>query len=235
MSTTTHNLFCPGTEGELIARAVARDEAAIRIIVRANNRRLYRIARSIVRDDSEAEDVVQSAYLRAFAALGDFRQQSSLATWLTRIVLNEALQHVRRRDDIPAPFDDATTSERLRGADIISFPLSASIAPDPERVMAQKQLCRLVEAAIDNLPDDFRTVLVARTLEGLSIEETAQLLSLRPETVRTRLHRARQLLKAELAGHIGTLLGDVFPFDGSRCDRMTNAVIVKLCVTRGNV
>ncbi|WP_291166024.1 RNA polymerase sigma factor [Hyphomicrobium sp.] len=211
-------------EADLIRRAVARDESAIRAIIQANNRRLYRVARSIVRDDGAAEDVLQEGYLRAFAALPAFRGGSSLSTWLTRIVLNQALQHLRRRSEIP---DSAIDPPQAQG-EVIPFPLSGHPSIDPERAMAQRELCRLLERAIDELPEDFRTVLIARAIEEMSIEETAELLGLRAETVKTRLHRARRLLKAALAEHMDSLFGDVFPFQGKRCERLTNAVIKQL-------
>lgn len=211
-------------EAELVRRAVGRDETAIRAIIQANNRRLYRVARSIVRDDSEAEDVVQEGYLRAFSALPEFRGESSLATWLTRIVFNEALQRRRRR--VEQPMEQPTYPETQ--SQVIPFPFAGNRTVDPEHVIAQREIFRLMERAIDDLPDDFRTVLVARVIEDMSIEETADLLGLKPETVKTRLHRARRLLKATLADHIGPLFSDVFPFDGARCNRMTNAVLKRL-------
>jgi RNA polymerase sigma-70 factor, ECF subfamily len=210
---------------DLVRRAVSRDESAIRSIIQANNRRLYRVARSIVRDDAEAEDVLQEAYLHAFSALGEFRGDSSLATWLTRIVLNEALQRRRRRIDLPVPQIDLS---RAPEAQIIAFPLSGQQSTDPERAMAQREICQLLERAIDDLPEEFRTVLVARVIEDLSIEETADLLGLLPETVKTRLHRARRMLKTALSDHIGSLFSDVFPFEGKRCERMTNGVLRRL-------
>jgi RNA polymerase sigma-70 factor (ECF subfamily) len=215
----------PASEAELIRRAVCKDEAAIRAILQANNDRLYRIARSIVRDDGEAEDVLQEAYLRAFSALATFRGESSLATWLTRIVFNEALQRRRRKIDLPAAQIEAPPAP---GAQIIDFPLSGQQSIDPERTMAQRELCRLLERAIDALPDEFRTVLVARVIEDMSIEETADLLGLQAGTVKTRLHRARRLLKAALAEHLGSLFSDVFPFAGQRCERMTSTVMERL-------
>jgi len=212
-------------ESELISRAVQKDEAAVRAIIQHHNRRLYRVARSIVRDDGEAEDVLQAAYLSAFCALSEFRGESSLATWLTRIVLNEALQRRRRRIELPA---SASNPPRRLEAQVIPFPLSGHQPADPERAMAQRELCQLLERAIDDLPEEFRTVLVARTIEGMSVEETADLFGLRPETVKTRLHRARRLLKAALADQIGPLFSDAFPFDGKRCERLTNAVVMRL-------
>lgn len=212
-------------ESDLIRGAVRKDEAAVRAIVQANNRRLYRVARAIVRDDGEAEDVVQEAYLRAFSALTEFRGDSSLATWLTRIVLNEALQRLRRRTERPVA---QTDPPRAPEAQVIPFPLSGQQPADPERAVAQREICQLLERAIDDLPKEFRAVLVARVIEDMSIEETADLLGLRPETVKTRLHRARRLLKAALADHIGPLFSDVFPFAGKRCERITNAVVERL-------
>ena len=214
-------------EAELVRRAVSKDESAIRAIIQANNRRLYRVARSIVRDDSEAEDVVQEAYLRAFSALPEFRGESSLATWLTRIVFNEALQRRRRRVEQPIE----PTRPQESPSQVIPFPFAGNKAVDPESAIAQREIFRLMERAIDGLPEDFRTVLVARVLEDMSIEETADLLGLRPETVKTRLHRARRLLKAALADHIGPLFSDVFPFDGARCNRMTDAVLKRLQIS----
>lgn len=213
-------------EADLIRRAVGRDESAIRAIIQANNRRLYRVARSVVRDDGAAEDVLQESYLRAFSALSEFRGGSSLSTWLTRIVLNQALQHLRRRSEIPNSAIDPPQAQAQ--GEVIPFPLSGHPSIDPERTMAQRELCHLLERAIDELPEDFRTVLIARVIEEMSIEETAELLGLRAETVKTRLHRARRLLKSALAEHMDSLFSDVFPFQGKRCERLTNAVIKQL-------
>jgi RNA polymerase sigma-70 factor, ECF subfamily len=211
-------------ESELIRRAVRRDEAAIRAIIQQHNRRLYRVARSIVRDDADAEDVLQEAYLHAFSALAGFRGEAALSTWLSRIVVNEALQQLRRPRHIATPSID----ERTDGAQVIPFPASGQQNDDPERAMAQRELCQLVEQAIDELPQEFRTVLVARVIEGMTVEETADAMDLRPETVKTRLHRARRLLKAALSEHMGPLFSDVFPFDGKRCERIADAVVARL-------
>ena len=211
-------------ESELIRQAVRRDEAAIRAIIQQHNRRLYRVARSIVRDGADAEDVLQEAYLHAFSALAEFRGEAALSTWLTRIVVNEALQRLRRPREAVAPIEEGRTPS----AQVIPFPTSAQQSDDPERVMAQREICQLVEHAIDELPQEFRTVLVARVIEGMSVEETANALDLRPETVKTRLHRARRLLKAALTEHMGPLFSDVFPFDGKRCERLADAVVRRL-------
>jgi RNA polymerase sigma-70 factor, ECF subfamily len=218
------------SDAELVRLVLGKDEAATRALMQRYNRRLYRVARGVVRDDSEAEDVLQEAYLRAFSGLADFRGESSLSTWLTRIVLNQALQRLRRRTDVPVSHIDQDTERR--GAEVIPFPASQSTI-DPERAMAQQQLCQLVERAIDELPCEFRTVLMARVIEGMSVEETAAAFDLQPETVKTRLHRARRLLKQALAEHIGPHFGDLFPFAGQRCDRITNAVIERLNIQKG--
>jgi RNA polymerase sigma-70 factor (ECF subfamily) len=216
-------------EQDLVARARRRDEAAIRTIVRQNNRRLYRVARSILKDDWEAEDAVQDAYVRAFSHLAAFEGRSALSTWLTRIVVNEALGRLRRRRPL------AAFSEVERGAadngQLVPFPLAAPQL-DPERAMAQSQLNGVLEKAIDALPDVYRIVLVARVIEEMSVEETAALFDLKPETVKTRLHRARVLLRRELEGSVGPMLTDTYQFGGARCERMADRVIARLVELR---
>lgn len=207
----------------LAQRALAGDGGAFHLIMRQNNQRLYRLARGIIRNDSEAEDIVQEAYVTAYSHLRGFRGDASLATWLSRIVINEALGRARkhkRRSDL-------LSQERPAEAQVIPFPLGAD-PNDPERNVAQRQVLQLVEQATDALPDEFRTVFIARVIEGMSIEETAELLDIRPETVKTRLHRARALVRKQLDEQIGPVLLNVFPFAGRRCDRLTAAVIKRL-------
>ncbi|MBZ9808547.1 RNA polymerase sigma factor [Mesorhizobium sp. BR1-1-9] len=206
-------------ELQLVARALARDSDAFRKIMKLNNQRLYRLARGMVRNDSEAEDIVQEAYVRAFTNLGTYRGDASLSTWLSRIVINEALGRLRKgRRTVAMPENPE--------AQIIRFPLNPS--DDPERTMAQRQILGLVERATDSLPDAYRAVFLARVIEGLSIEETADVLGVRPETVKTRLHRARALLRKALDDEIGPVLLDAFPFAGRRCERLTQAVMKRL-------
>ncbi len=209
---------------ELVRRALARDGDAFRTIMKTHNQRLYRIARGVCRNDSEAEDIVQEAYVRAFTHLQNFRGDSTLATWLSRIVINEALGRLRKQRRIA---DRSTSIDSGSAAQIIQFPLNTS-NDNPERMMAQRQILQLVERATDNLPDAFRTVFVARVIEGLSTDETAEVLGLRPETVKTRLHRARNLLRKHLEQEIGPVLLDAFPFAGRRCERLTTAVMQQL-------
>jgi RNA polymerase sigma-70 factor (ECF subfamily) len=208
---------------ELVRRALARDEAAVRAIMQANNRRLYRLARGILRNDSEAEDVVQDAYVRAFTHLESFRGDSSLSTWLSRIAMNEALGRLRRRR--PAVELDALP-QGAREAEIIQFPLSA--AADPEKSMAQREIQAVVEHAIDELPEAFRLVFITRVIEGMNVEETAEILSLKPETVKSRLHRARNMLRDIVEKKIGPVVMEAFPFAGKRCERLTDAVLKQL-------
>jgi RNA polymerase sigma-70 factor (ECF subfamily) len=210
-------------EAALVARAARGEAAAIRALMQRYNRRLFRIARSILRDDENAEDALQSAYLSAFRSLSDFRAESSFATWLTRIVINEALGLARKRKP---PLASNVEGQTLLGGEVIPFPAAAVV--DPERTMAQSEIQAAVERAIDELPEEFRTVLVARVLEEMSVEETAELLGLKAETVKTRLHRARRLLRSAVERQIGPVLLDAFPFAGRRCERLTARVLERL-------
>src|SRR5437764_4343901 len=210
-------------DAELIQRARSRDETAVRAIMQANNRRLYRLARGILRNDSEAEDVVQEAYVRAFTHLENFRGDSSLSTWLSRIAMNEALGRLRRQR--PAVEMDSLPPGAL-DAKIIQFPLAASA--DPEKSMAQREIQAVVEHAIDELPEAFRLVFITRVIEGMNVEETAEILSLKPETVKSRLHRARTMLRDIVERKIGPVVMEAFPFAGKRCERLTEAVLKRL-------
>jgi RNA polymerase sigma-70 factor (ECF subfamily) len=210
-------------DAELVRRALARDETAVRTIMQANNRRLYRLARGILRNDSEAEDVVQEAYVRAFTHLESFRGDSSLSTWLSRIAMNEALGRLRRQR--PAVDLDALPPGKLE-AEIIQFPLAAS--DDPEKSMAQREIQAIVEHAVDELPEAFRLVFITRVIEGMNVEETAETLGLKPETVKSRLHRARTMLRNNVERKIGPVAMEAFPFAGRRCARLTDAVLKRL-------
>ena len=211
-------------DAELVKRALDRDEAAVRTIIKANNRRLYRLARGILRNDGEAEDVVQETYVRAFTHLTDFRGESSLSTWLSRIAMNEALGRLRReRPGVELSSLPQGTLE----AQIIQFPL-ISAAEDPEKSMAQREIRNVVEGAIDELPEAFRLVFITRVVEGMNVEETAEILNLKPETVKTRLHRARTMLRDNVEKKIGPVVMEAFPFAGRRCDRLTDAVLKRL-------
>jgi RNA polymerase sigma-70 factor (ECF subfamily) len=212
-------------DDQLVELARGRDEAAVRALTQRYNRRLFRVARSILRDDAEAEDVVQETYVRAMTGLEHFRGDASFGTWITRIAMNEALGRLRRRRPT---VDWESYGKNRMPAEIINFPLSAA-SSDPERTMAQGQIRAVLEHAIDELPDSFRAVFVARVVEGMSVEETADLFGLQSETVKTRLHRARNLLRDALDKRLGPALTSTFPFDGARCERMTDNVVRRLC------
>src|SRR5215475_5019743 len=226
MLSTTASQTAPigASDAELVQRALARDEVAVRAIIRANNRRLYRLARGILRNDSEAEDVVQETYVRAFTHLGDFRGDSRLSTWLSRIAINEALGRLRRERAGP---ELSSLPQSALEAQIIQFPLP-SAADDPEKSMAQREIQHFVEGAIDELPEPFRMVFITRVVEGMNVEETAEILDLKPETVKTRLHRARAMLRENVEKKIGPVVMEAFPFAGRRCDRLTEAVLKRL-------
>jgi RNA polymerase sigma-70 factor (ECF subfamily) len=210
-------------DAELVRRALARDEAAVRAIMQANNRRLYRLARGILRNDTEAEDVVQDTYVRAFTHLEQFRGDSRLSTWLSRIAMNEALGRMRRqKPDVELSALEKSAPQ----AQIIPFPLASS--DDPEKSMAQREIQHVVEHAIDELPEPFRIVFITRVIEGMNVEETADILGLKPETVKTRLHRARNLLRENVERKIGPVVMEAFPFAGKRCERLTEAVLKRL-------
>src|SRR4051794_39213374 len=211
-------------DADLVRRAREREESAVRSIMETNNRRLYRLARGILRNDSEAEDAVQEAYVRAFTHLDSFRGDSSLATWLGRIVINEALGRLRRRR---SNVEWTTLPPGVLEAQIIQFPLSAG-SDDPEKSMAQREIQHVVEHAIDELPEAFRIVFITRVVEGMNVEETADILGLKPETVKTRLHRARAMLRDSVEKSIGPVVMDAFPFAGRRCERLTETVMKRL-------
>ena len=200
------------SDDELLRGCQQRDEAAVRELTRRYNQRLFRMARGILRDDADAEDVVQETYLRVFTHLEQFRGDSSVGTWLVRIAINLALGRIRRHRPT---------------VDIAETP-AASADPDPETLMARQELRTLLERAIDDLPDPFRVVFVARMVEGLSIQETAELFHIRPETVKTRLHRARRALRRSLEQQVGATVSGAFSFDGARCARLTQHVIDQL-------
>lgn len=209
-------------ESLLLDRVRQGDRDAAAALMQRNNRALWRIARGILRDDAEAEEVVQETYLRGLSAIDRFRGDSSLATWLARIVVNEAMRRLeRRRPSVPMEEWDETL-----GADPGAYALAAP--SDPEQVAARAEIRRLVEHAIDRLPAPFRAVFIMRTIEQMTVEETAAALGIPPATVKTRLWRANLALRAALGGDLAQAFSDAFPFAGARCDRLVAAVLAKL-------
>ncbi len=198
----------------LIAQVLAGELHAFEPIMRRYNQRLYRAARAILRDASEAEDVVQHAYVAAFAHLHQFAGEAAFSTWLTRIVVNEALARLR-------------TVRRVRdlsdGKAAPDWCVGARAQRDPEEDVSHSELVRLLEDAIDGLPEDYRAILMLRDIEDLSTHETAACLSISEEAARVRLHRARTLLREALRRRVGTAARDVFSIGGERC----NAIVAR--------
>lgn len=211
-------------EHELVTLAKLGRRGAFAAIMQRYNQRLFRVARSILRDEAEAEDALQEAYVRAFAALAGFRAEARLLTWLTRIVINEARGRLRKR----RPVVDLAQVEAAQqsGGLILMFPTFG--AQDPERQTASDEARRLLEQAVDELPEAFRVVFVLREIEDCDVEETAAHLGLKPQTVKTRLHRARRLLRASLDEKLAGAMTGAFPFLGARCARITGAVLDRL-------
>jgi RNA polymerase sigma-70 factor (ECF subfamily) len=209
-----------------LARLVqAGDREAFRHVMKRCNQRLFRVARAVVHSDAEAEDVVQEAYVDAYEKIGTFRGDAALLTWLTRIVLNEAYGRLRNRHtnvDI-----DQIEAAQMDPGNVIAFP-SASASGDPAAALARDQVRRLLEKAIDALPEPFRVVYILREIEECSVEDTALALDLKPETVKTRLFRARRQLREALHDQLASTLGDAFPFLGARCDRIIETVMGRI-------
>jgi RNA polymerase sigma-70 factor, ECF subfamily len=211
-------------DAALAARAADGDDVAFERIMRRHNRLLFRTARSILKSDTEAEDALQEAYLRAWRALGSFRSEARLSTWLVRIVINEALGRLRRRGAQVLAFDatvdlaDVTLEDVMEGN------------PDdrPDRAAMRSEVRALMEACIDALPEAFRTVFMLRAVEEMSVEEVPAALGLPEATVRTRFFRARGLLREGLARDIDHALADAFSFEGARCDRIVAGVMARL-------
>ena len=210
---------------ELARLVTQRDPSAVRVITRRNNQRLYRAAWSVLRDRAEAEDAVQDAYLKAFAAMASFAGASSLSTWLTRIVINQALEQRRKVE---------TRQRALREQSVIDIDdyrerlmAGAEASQSPEAETMRKQIAKLLERAIANLPEAFRPVFVLRAIEGLTVEETAEALQIPAGTVKTRLLRSRRILQRELDPEIHGALRDTFPFAGHDCDALTERVLAK--------
>ena len=201
----------------------APDTRAFEEIMRKHNRMLFRTARAILRDDAEAEDALQEAYVHAFRSMDTFRAESKLSTWLARIVANEALmrlrKHARRAEIVPIEPSASAAMEQVTDTNMDNAPDSSA---------ERKQMRGLLEAQIDALPDLYRTVFMLRAVEELSVEETAAVLDLPPATIRTRFFRARSLLREALAQKMDVACEDAFSFAGARCDRIVANVLARL-------
>lgn len=213
------------SDWDLVCRVRNGDSAAFELIMRRNNSRVYRLARSVLRNAAEAEDAAQDAYLRAFEKLDSFRGPDGFASWLGRIVLNEALGRLRKSRQVVSMEEHRRGHEREARVKLAET--LTSHKQDPEYLAANSQLRILLEQAIDELPQAFRTVFILRAVEGLTVLETAELLSIPPETVKTRFHRARKRLRASIGTTIDELLPAIHPFGGEKCDRLVAAVLTR--------
>jgi RNA polymerase sigma-70 factor (ECF subfamily) len=205
-------------EAGLVACAKSGDREAFRAIMQRFNQRLFRVARALVGGDDEAEDVLQDSYLHAFAGIANFRGEAGLLTWLTAITLNEARGRLRKR----RPMLDLDIVDKTN---ILQFPTAPA---DPESEAGRTETRELLEASIDGLPPDFRVVFILREIEGCSVEETATQLGINPATVKTRLFRARRLLREGLERKFVTGLSGVFPFLGARCAAISDRVLERM-------
>lgn len=215
------------SDPDVVRRVLEGDVASFELIMRRYNRRLYRIARGVLRNETDAEDAVQDAYIRAYENLGQFQGKGPLSAWLAKITVNEALGRLRRssaaRDSIS--LDDPQEREVANFmADLISS------LPSPEQSAARGELRRLLESAIDALPEVYRLVFILCGVEEMSVAETADCLEIEPATVKTRYHRARKILQQNLSSLVDSTAGEVFPFAGERCDRIVAGVFRRLRV-----
>jgi RNA polymerase sigma-70 factor (ECF subfamily) len=205
------------SDEELVRWVVSGDTSCFEVLMRRYNRRIYRAARAILRDDAEAEDVAQEAYVKAYQHLAQFEGRASFSTWLTRIAVNEALARVRKR----------SRNEEMDGMDETRknrLPALSSHDADPEMSASNAEVRTLLEHSIDALPDSYRLVFVLRDVDELSTEETADCLGITRENVKMRLHRARAQLRRELYARAGATSTSAFQFLGDRCDRIVLAV-----------
>jgi RNA polymerase sigma-70 factor (ECF subfamily) len=209
-------------EAELAVRAARGDQAAFERIMRRHNRTLFRTARAILRNDEEAEDALQEGYLQAYGAMAGFRGDAKLSTWLARIVANQALQRLRKRERRAEILPMQTAADFEPG---LEEPAQMKTDQGPEAAAHSGELRRVLEKQIDALPDSYRAVFVLRAVEELTVEETAAILLIPPATVRSRFFRARSLLRESLALKIDLACEDAFAFDGERCDRVVAFVL----------
>ncbi|MFB3814019.1 MAG: RNA polymerase sigma factor [Terriglobales bacterium] len=208
------------SDEEVVARVLAGETAVYEIIMRRYNQRLYRVARAILRDDAEAEDVMQETYVRALQHLRQFQGRAQFSTWLTRIAVNEALARVRQRGRI----------HELEAAGGEGDPMTTlpSNEPDPETRAGDAETRHLLETAVLELPESYRAVVMLRDIEEMSTADTAAALGLSEDNVKIRLHRARAMLRRTLYKHVGATSATAFQFHAVRCDRVVNGVFARL-------
>ena len=209
-------------DGELVRRVLAGEVALFEVLLRRHDGRVYRTVRAILRDEGEAEDAMQAAWVRAYQHLGEWAGASSFSTWLLRIAANEALGRLRRRSRLVAVNDDGEGSD---GG------VMDPRAEDPEERAAAHEAVRLLERAVDGLAAPYRSVYVLREIEELSTEETAEALGLTEEAVKVRLHRARAMLREALGAAIGRAAPEAFQCLAPRCNRMVERDMAAIAAT----
>lgn len=213
------------SDSELVKRIRGGDRALFEILMRRHNQRIYRAARAIVKNETEVEDVMQQAYINAYLHLDQFEERSQFSTWLTRIAVNEA---IGRREKTKAAQSINERLEEDRGTVVEMF---TSSQPSPEHQAYARELQRVLEEAVDELPETYRAVFMLREIEGLSTSETGEGLGLGEEAVKTRLHRARAMIRRSVSSRIGAVAAGAFHFQATRCDRVVAAVLERLSVT----
>ncbi len=209
------------TDEEVVGQVRTGNAALFEILMRRHNQRVYRAARAILGNDTEAEDVMQEAYVRAFTHLDQFENRAKFSTWLTRIAVHEALARVRKSGRLESLDSEVESETDMR-------PEPMSNTRSPEEQLFGKQMQVLLEAAIDALPQAYRSVFVIREIEEMSTAETAEALGVTEEVIKTRLHRARAMLQIDLYSRAGSTTHSAFEFHLSRCDRVTNAVLGRI-------
>lgn len=210
--------FSPEIPDEEVVRRVAAGEPELfEILLRRHNQRVYRVARGVLGDDAQAEDLAQEAWVRAYQHLGDFEGRARFSTWLIRIVLHEGWARSRKAKRLEPIGDEGETSEEYMSA-----------APDPESRALSSEMRGYLESAVDSIPDPYRVVLMLRDVEELSTAEAAETLGLTENAVKVRLHRARAMVRQELAVRVGESVREAFPFLGVRCDEMVRKVMLRV-------
>lgn len=223
---------------EIAGRIAAGDQDAFHLLMRRYNQKLYRTARSILKDDAEAEDAVQESYLLAYRAMAGFRGDAKLSTWLVRIVVNEAIARSRRRirsAEVIRLDSDRNGDTRPAELEAERESMQGDAAEQPEARASRAEIRLLLEKKIDGLPDMFRAVFVLRAVEEMSAEETAAALGIPDATVRSRYFRAKGLLREALAREVDLALDDAFSFDGARCDRIVESVLLRIREVRNKL
>ena len=211
----------PLSDEEVVVRVLAGETGMFEVVMRRHNQRLYSVARAILRNDGEAEDVMQDAYVRAYEHLNQFAGRAKFSTWLTRIAVHEALARQRRGNR----YQELEPMSEREGDPMDRF---ASLTPNPEQQASNSEIRRLLEEAVDSLPDNYRTVFMLRDIEEMSTTDAADVLEITEENVKVRLHRARALLRKSLYARVGMEKKEVFNFHAIRCDRVVKNVFERI-------